>query len=240
MYQLPDGSVGVVATMSHEPNQSASDRGTGYNFYNGEEWQEMPETRIESMRTGWPTIAPYGDKGEILVSHTPMRCWTREIAGQGEWEYRGELPTHPADYPYDEDATWPRMATSGDNHNIIHVIGDIQYAGTETHNHLVYLRSEDAQNWEISYGPLAQVGYEAENFSADDYAIAANGHTVAILYSGCMSNIVWMCKSTDDGLTWNVRRVWEDPYEGISLDDPNLAYTDTLFRPMSGYRYRQQ
>jgi hypothetical protein len=234
MYQLPDGSVGVVATMSHQPNQSASDRGTGYNFYNGSEWQDMPEERVESMRTGWPTIAPYGDKGEILISHTPMRCWTREIAGEGEWVYKGELPTHPADYPYDEDATWPRMATSGDNNNIIHVIGDIQYSGTETHNHLVYLRSEDAENWEISYGPLAQVGFESENFSADDYAIAANGHTVAILYSGCLTNSVWLCKSTDDGLTWTTRRVWEDPYEGLSLDDPDLAYTDTLFRPMAG------
>jgi hypothetical protein len=126
------------------------------------------------------------------------------------------------------------MATSGDNNNIIHVIGDIQYSGTESHNHLVYLRSEDAENWEISYGPLTQVGFEAENFSADDYAIAANGHTVAILYSGCMSNSVWLCKSTDDGLTWDVRRVWEDPYEGIDLEDPDLAYSDTLFRPMAG------
>ena len=234
MYQLPDGSVAVAATMSHQPNQVASDRGTGYNFYNGSEWQDMPEERVESMRTGWPTIAPYGEQGEILISHAPMRCWTREVAGEGEWEYRGELPGHPEGYPYDEDATWPRVATSGANHNIIHVVADIQYSGDETYNHLVYLRSEDAENWEISYGPLTQVGYEANNFSADDYAIAANGHNVAILYSGCLTNSTWLCKSTDDGLNWTVRRVWEDPYEGIDLSDPDLAYTDTLFRPMSG------
>ena len=235
MYQLPDGSAGIVATMSHQPNQTASDRGTGYSFYDGTEWYTNEE-RIEPMRTGWPTIAQWGDRGEILISHTPMRCWTREVAGEGEWEYRGELPTHPADYPYDEDATWPRVVTSGENHNIIHVVGDIQYQDNsgEIYNHQVYLRSEDAENWEISYGPLAQVGYESGAFSGDDYALAANGHTVAILYSGSMTNSVWMCKSTDDGLTWNVRRVWEDPYEGISLDDPNLVYTDTLFRPMNG------
>ena len=236
MYELDNGSVGIAATMSHQPNQTASDRGTGYNFFNGEEWQDMPEERVESMRTGWPTIAPWGDKGEILVSHTPMRCWTREVAGEGEWVYRGELPTHPADYPYNEDATWPRMATSGDNHNIAHVIADIQYQASSDviYNHLVYLRSEDGENWDINYGPLAQVGFESGSFSADDYAIAANGHTVAILYSGCLTNSVWLCKSTDDGLTWNVRRVWEDPYEGMDLSDPNLAYTDTLFRPMNG------
>jgi hypothetical protein len=238
MYQLPNGSVGIVATLSHQDNQMASDRGTGYNFFNGEsgEWGEMPESRIESMSTSGPTIAQWGERGEILISHSPMRCWTREIAGEGEWEYRGVLPIHPDDYPYTDDAAWPRVATSGVNHNIIHVIGNIQHqvSSDEVYNHQVYLRSEDAVNWEISYGPLADVGYESGSFSSDDYAIAANGHTVAILYTGSLTNSVWMFKSTDDGLTWNARRVWEDPYEGIDLSDPNLAYTDTLFRPMNG------
>ena len=238
MYAMENGSAAVVATFSHEPNQSASDRGTGYNFFNGEteEWMDMPEERLESMRTGWPTIAPYGDRGEILISHAPMRCWTREVAGEGEWVYRGELPISPEGFPYADDASWPRVATSGDNHNIIHVIGDIQHSGTDaTEHYQVYLRSEDAENWTITYSPLEQVGFESTGgFSAEDYAIAANGHNVAILYTGSMTNSVWMFKSTDDGLTWNARRVWEDPYEGISLEDPNLVYTDTLYRPMSG------
>ena len=238
MYAMENGSAAIVATFSHEPNQSASDRGTGYNFYNGEtgQWLDMPEERVESMRTGWPTIAPYGDRGEILISHAPMRCWTREVAGEGEWVYRGELPISPEGFPYADDASWPRVATSGDNHNIIHVIGDIQHSGTDaTEHYQVYLRSEDAENWTITYSPLEQVGFESTGgFSAEDYAIAANGHNVAILYTGSMTNSVWMFKSTDDGLTWNARRVWEDPYEGISLEDPNLVYTDTLYRPMSG------
>ena len=238
MYAMENGSAAIVATLSHEPNQSASDRGTGYNFYNGEtgEWLDMPEERVESMRTGWPTIAPYGDRGEILISHAPMRCWTREVAGEGEWVYRGELPISPEGFPYADDASWPRVATSGDNHNIIHVIGDIQHSGTDaTEHYQVYLRSEDAENWTITYSPLEQVGFESTGgFSAEDYAIAANGHNVAILYTGSMTNSVWMFKSTDDGLTWNARRVWEDPYEGISLEDPNLVYSDTLYRPMSG------
>ena len=232
MYALPDNQAAVVATFSHEPNQTASDRGTGYNFYKDGAWGDMPESRIESMRTGWPTIAPYGDKGEILISHAPMRCWTREVAGEGEWVYRGELPIHPENYPYTDDASWPRVATSGANHNIIHVIADIQHdAGDVIYHHQVYLRSEDAENWEISYGPIEEVGYVSEGgFSAEDYAIAANGHNVAILYVGSLSNSAWMFKSTDDGVNWTARRVWEDPYEG--QDD--VVYTDTLFRPMNG------
>jgi hypothetical protein len=64
--------------------------------------------------------------------------------------------------------------------------------------------------------------------------LAANGHTVALLYSGCVTNSTWMFKSTDDGLTWETYKVWEDPYEGADLDDPDFFYEDTLFRPMNG------
>ena len=42
MYQLPTGEVAVTATMSHENNQTASDRGTGYNFYDGSDWGDQP------------------------------------------------------------------------------------------------------------------------------------------------------------------------------------------------------
>ena len=235
MYELPSGSAAVVATFSHEANQQATDRGTGYNFYDGTEWQEMPEARVEPYRMGWPTIAHWGDKGEILISHAPMHCWTREVAGEGEWVDRGELPGSPAGYPYTDDASWPRVVTSGDNHNIIHVVADIQHSisSDEVVHHQVYLRSEDAENWTITYGPLAELGLEAE-YSAEDYALAANGHTVAILYTGSLTQSVWMFKSLDDGLTWSTTKVWEDPYEGSDWDDPNVWYEDTLFRPMNG------
>ena len=234
MYQLPNGSVAVTATFSHEPNQSASDRGTGYNFYDAEEavWQDMPDARVESMRTGWPTIAQWKENGEILISHAPMRCWTRETAGQGEWVYRGELPISPEGFPYDDDASWPRVATSGDNHNIIHVIGDIQHSEGDVVTHYqVYLRSEDAENWTISYSPLAQDGEEM-NYSADAYNITANGHNVAMVYGDDLQADIIMYKSTDDGLTWTRYVVWDNPYSGYDwATDPQSIMTDTVFGP---------
>ncbi len=234
MYQLPDGSVAVTATMSHEPNQTASDRGTGYNFYKNGEWGPQPEQRVESMRTGWPSIAQWGATGEILVSHAPMRCWTREVAGEGEWVYRGELPIHPEGYPYEDDASWPRIATSGDNHNIIHVIGDIQHSlsSDQVVHHQVYLRSEDAENWTISYSPLAQDNEETGHYTADNYNITANGHNVAIIYGDDLQGHVVMYKSTDDGATWTRHVIWENPYYGFDwATDPNSIFTDTLFGP---------
>ena len=245
MYQMPNGDVAVTATMSHQANTTASDRGTGYNFYSNGSWNDMPDARIEPYKTGWPSIARWGETGEILLCHgggngtySGMQCFVREVAGEGEWIEKGTLPPYPAGYPYESEyPTWPRVVTCGNNNNVIIAVAALQHqvSSDETHVHTVMWRSTDAENWEVSYGPLADLGlgYEVDYFSADDYALAANGHTVALIYSGCMTNSVWMFKSTDDGATWTSTRVWEDPYEGISLEDPDLAYTDTLFRPMN-------
>ena len=239
MYQLPNGNVAVTATMSHEANQTASDRGTGYNFYNGE-WNDMPETRVEPFKTGWPSIAPWGETGEILLCHgnNHMQVFVREVAGEGEWNNISQLPDYPEGYPYSEYPTWPRVVTCGANNNVIIAVAALQHkiSDDETDVRTVIFRSEDAINWTVNYSPLADLGlgYEVGNFSADDYALAANGNTVALLFSGCLTNSVWMFKSEDCGLTWNPTRVWEHPLEGVDLDEPGLDYGDTLFMPMNG------
>lgn len=235
MYQLPTGEVGVVCTMSHLDNQTATDRGTGYNFYDGSEWMEMPETRVEPFKTGWPTICQYGEGGEVMISHAPVHCWIRETAGEGEWQDMGLLPDHPEGYPYDEDLAWPRIATSGDNHEIIHVIADIQHSisSDEVVHHQVYYRSEDGgQTWMTAYSPLAQDGEETGHYTADSYSIAANGHTVAMIYSDDLQSHVVMYKSINDGQTWQRTVIWENPYYGCDwATDSCSIYTDTMFGP---------
>ena len=239
MVQWGNGNVAAVATMSHEYNLTASDRGTGYNFYNGSDWDEEPEARFEPWKTGWPSIAQWGENGEILLCHGNggMQCFTRENAGEGEWEYKGALPAYPEGYPYTEYATWPRVVTCGDNHNIIVAVATLQHSisSDETDIRTCFWRSEDAENWTCSYGPIADLGlgYEIGNFSADDYCMAAKGHKVALVYSGCLTNSVWLFTSEDDGLTWTSTKVWEHPFEGVELDEPGLDYGDTLFAPMN-------
>ena len=243
MYQLANGSVGVVATMSHEANQTASDRGTGYNFFDGSDWGEMPEERVEPFKTGWPSIAQFGENGEILLAHGNghMQCFIRETAGEGEWTYVGALPDYPEGYAYtSEYPTWPRIVTCGENHNIAVAAAVLQHSisSDETDLQTVVWRSEnpaDLSSWTITYGPLHETGWDHNQFSADDYCMAANGHTVALLYSGCLTNSVWMFKSTDDGATWTSTRVWENPYEGREFDEePAWGMEDTLFMPMNG------
>ena len=233
MYQLPGGQVGVVATFSLQDNQTASDRGTGYNFYDGSDWGDQPEARIEPFRTGWPTICQYGETGEVMISHSPVHCFIREVAGEGEWQDMGLLPDHPEGYPYDEDLAWPRVATTGDHHDIIHVIADLQHSGDVIEHHQVYYRSEDGgQTWITAYSPLAQDGEETGHYTADSYNIAANGHTVAMIYGDDLQGHVVMYKSNDDGQNWERTVIWENPYYGYDWEtDPQSIYTDTVFGP---------
>lgn len=240
MYQAADGSVAVVATMSHESNQQAADRGTGYNFcQNGDfnNWGDMPDARVEDVRTGWPTIASVGANGEIFVAHTDgLSCWIRANKGEGEWEGPIAIPNpEGTQYPY--KLSWARIATSGADNNIVHVISGAQHqVEPQLYSRcMFYSRSTDGgHTWTTDYSPLRSDSLETDVYSADKYAIATNGNNVAILYTGALQAHVLVYKSTDNGETWEKRIVWENPYNGISWDDPQSVYTDTLYGPANG------
>ena len=65
-----------------------SDRGTGYNFNNGDGWEDQPYERIESLKVGWPSIVHTGSGHEVSITHpgidTPLWMAKREI-GSGSW-----------------------------------------------------------------------------------------------------------------------------------------------------------
>ena len=84
---------------------SYPERGTGYNYYDGTRFGDMPTERVESIRSGWPSIAACGN-GEILVSHASgINVYYRQTKGQGEWTMVTNFP----------DVTWPRVICSGPN-----------------------------------------------------------------------------------------------------------------------------
>ena len=69
IYAFDDGTIATTWTRGMTPT-SYPNRGTGYNYFDGTSWGEMPTERIEEQRTGWPSIASYGENGEIVCSHT--------------------------------------------------------------------------------------------------------------------------------------------------------------------------
>lgn len=232
-----DGTAGATWTMGmNDPGYT--DRGTGYNYFDGTSWGAIPTTRVESVRTGWPSYAPYGTNGEIIVSHnfTPvtggLALSIRQNKGTGAWT---ELAFQgPSSHP---DVAWPRMVTGGTDYGTIHMIyvtkstvnGGSPYNGME--GAILYSRSSDGG---VTWSPKDQQltgmsSTEYYGFPADGYTWAPpKGDTIAFVVSDSWSDL-FMMKSTDNGTTWTKTVIWEHPYPLFNGSSPIM--TDTFYCP---------
>jgi hypothetical protein len=210
-----------------------ADRGTGYNYFDGSAWGPIPEARIESIRAGWPSYAPYGVNGELVVSHDfangDLIIETREQKGSGDWA-EGFL-IGPGDVPI----SWPRATTSGVNHSVIQILaltwpvanGGPIYQGLD--GAILYSRSTDGG---ATLDPMHIIleGLSSDNyfgFSADIYEWAVTDNdNIAFLVGDSWRDLVLM-KSTNGGDSWNKTVIWENPYPFF---DPATPYeTDTFY-----------
>ena len=146
--RFEDGTIGTVWTMGLSAT-SFPDRGTGYNYYNGTSWGTMPAGRIESLRTGWPSIAPLGENGEIIVSHDftnfVLYLLTRENKGTGDWTETAF--TYSSGPPR---LAWPRLMTGGEDNLVVHMLANTYEAYQGMTTGTVYSRSTDGGlTWDI-------------------------------------------------------------------------------------------
>jgi len=221
----PDGTMGAVWTYGIQAS-AFPDRGTAYNYYNGSNWGSQPTSRIESIRCGWPSYDTWGTAGEINVSHngtTGLQISKRATRGTGSWtESLFQGPTGITD-----DPTWPRLVTSGPNNEWIHLVYNsyAEYMGQTTAT--LYSRSNDGgTTWNPESIILSGMGSTYYNeIGADDYTMAVNGNTVAILLADAWHDLFVM-KSTDNGANWTKTVIWEHPYPFF---DWNTTMTDTFF-----------
>ena len=228
MHRFEDGSVGLVATWSQLAN--LSDRGAGYDYYDGnaflydEENNPMP-ARVEVEKAGWPCYTQYGPEGEIVISHVKfgtgnchLAYYTREKKGEGAWEGPFDLP-NPENLGTNVNLmSWPKIATSGENHNIIHVLGADQDDDNLADSYLFYSRSTDGENWITTFVPTLE-DWEHTIYGSDYYALAANGNYVAILLTGEVMGHTYVIKSSDNGETWQQIKVWDNPYAGMDWEN---------------------
>ncbi|MCB0805506.1 MAG: exo-alpha-sialidase, partial [Bacteroidales bacterium] len=227
-----DGTVGATWTMGFA-DPGFADRGTGYNYYDGNNWGVMPTERIESIRTGWPSYAPYGENGELVISHDfaagSLYFLARESKGTGTWS-ETELAG-----PGGSEISWTRSTTSGINNSIIQSLyitwpvanGGTVYEGLD--GALLYSRSSDGgATWDIEHQIIDGLGSDDYvGFSADEYDWAASqGDNIAFLVGSSWIDFVLM-KSTDGGDTWEKTVIWENPYPFF---DPAAPFaTDTFY-----------
>jgi len=218
IYRYPDGTIATVATMAHLDD--FTDRGTGYNYFNGTAWSAPPSARIETVRTGWPSYAPLGANGEIVVTHKsatgPLVICKRDTKGTGAWT-ESELPPPPD--AVGTGMIWPKMVTNGASRTNVHIIcltGPVAnqgaiYQGLD--GAILYNRSLDGgttwDGWELLEGMTST---EYLGFSADAYAWAEPQGNILAFTVGDSWNDQFIMKSLDNGTTWTKTLVWHNEF----------------------------
>lgn len=212
-----NGTRSAVWTMSTAAGWT--DRGTGYNHYDGLSWRAAPTTRPESVRTGWPNIAATADGRESILGHTgaSVHLLDRPELGSGSWRERDIAG--PAE-------TWPRLVAGGEDGNTLHALSLVPPAAdNDVGAPLSYHRSTDGGDTWTTVDLGAQLG---PHF-ADEYAIDARGRHVAIVAGGRTKDVV-LLTSEDDGETWERTVVhafaianYDPSVDDTDLDDDNVG-----------------
>ena len=224
IFDPSDGTIGVVWTRGIEAT-AFPDRGTGYNFFDGNAWNTEPTARIEDERTGWPNYARWGEEGEIVISHlaSGLKISKRPQRNTGAWTYSTLMG--PDEAP---DLTWPRMITNGENNQNVHLIVNTYDPYQGQAQALLYYRSTDGgDTWDIADELIDGLGadYYTE-INADTYGWAEpRGDTIAFIVAYAWNDMFAM-RSYDNGDTWEKVMIWEHPYPFF---DWETTITDTLF-----------
>jgi hypothetical protein len=209
----PDNTVSAVWTMAMA-DPGYSDRGAGYNYYNGSAWGPAPSARVETIRCGWPSVHPWGAAGEMIISHNStvnLVMNTRPAKGTGSWTQTLITPA-PAGVT---GLIWPRVVTNGTNNKNIHILvvttpvanGGVAYQGLD--GALIYYRSQDGgTTWDkqgIVLPGMTSTDYLG--FSGDSYTWAEpHGDTLAFVYGDDWSD-TFLMMSTDNGETWTKKLI---------------------------------
>jgi len=223
-----DGTMSAVWTMSHELNTSFSDRGTGYNFFDGTSWGVNPTSRLESSRGGWPSIIAMGSGKEASVTHNTdnshINMTHRGTTGAGNWTEQNISSIDSNGVP--KYLIWNRSAVGGLNKETIHMVAltaPIFHGGTKFNGldgALVYYRSQDeGVTWDIQDMQLP--GMDTSMFDAmmsDSYTVTAQGETVVVAYFNDWGDS-FIVKSTDNGTTWIKTTFLDFPVDKYTFDD---------------------
>ncbi len=223
-----DGTMSAGWIMSFD--ESMTDRGTGFNYYDGSAWGAPPTARIESEKTGWPAILDLGH--DVVIAHGPLdgSVLKAENSAFGADDWSESYIPPATGY----ENVWPRSVVGGADGNTIHMIGNYY-----TEYKLGYYRSTDGgQTWDIQGVQIDGLGDDKYfDIGGDDYAIAAKGETVAIAVFSTKGDVA-VVKSTDNGDSWTRYTVVDFPDELEPFDPANDVFDmdedgnpDTVSKP---------
>ena len=218
-----DGTISAAWTFSPDAIQTPTtfpNRGVGYNYYDGNNWNPTPNTSIVASRTGFTNVAVTSSGAEITLQHTGtgLSEYHRPVKGTGSWTTSTPFGTGNND-------SWPKMIAAG---NYVYAIwqgtGSIGTPVAGQDGPIFFSRStDDGNTWSTPMiNPLID-STQYYGFDADAYSIDADTlGNVVIAYGGNLVD-VGVLKSTDFGQTWTKTIVQSFP---IPLYDANTMITD--------------
>jgi len=218
-----DGTISLSWILS---TQTASltwpDRGTGYNYYDGSNWLTAPTSRIETVRTGWPSLMVLGNNSEVVITHNTasenLYLSRRPVKGTGTWTHNSTIINSAAPL----GNFWPRAINGGSDNNTIHLISISNPVDAANGNAPVFFRGQQGAitysrstdggtTWPVLHTiPAEHDSSQYYGFDGDSYAIDASGNTVAYVIGG-FTNDLFLMKSTDNGDTWTKTVIMQFP-----------------------------
>jgi len=236
IHVLPGNKISITWTASTDgPATNNMTRGSGYNHYDGSAWGPVTGLKIETARTGFPSLALSPDNKEIIFSHridTNGRSGGlvfNENQGIGNTTWTSNIVFAPAN-PNTPSQLWPHVAISGD---YMIVLANYTDSSAQQNSYvwkngvkspMVYSRYKFSNStW--TEQDLTLPGYDStivNETGGDIYSIDANGNNVAIVAGGQYNSLV-LWKSTDNGANWTPTIIDTFPQFPYRVDK------DTLF-----------
>lgn len=210
----PDGKVSFAFTQATD--ETFGDRGTGIGTYDYETDEWIPSAgRIENIKTGFGSIAQYGNNGIVIASHTPNDCRIFIAPNKDDLKLGSVSTTSVLDPTY--DPSWPNVMTSGPNRDIIHVI-----ATGYSDNTMYYFRSTNGgQSWDkenviLPYMTSDYCSYWNSNCCY--WMETTDDNCLALVVNNAWSDGM-VLYSYDDGETWERKVFYKHPDPFGSFDD---------------------
>lgn len=219
----PDGKVSFAYTSAS--NLNYSDRGTAIDTYDPAtgEWT-LSGGRVENVKTGFGSIAQYGENGIVVAAHTPTtQCGIFLIEDKDNIVPNSVPMASALDPTY--DVCWPSVMTSGANRSIIHVVATTAYGNIDiapgVTDPILYFRSQD--------GGLT---WDKENvilpFMGPEYAVHWG------------SNVCYWMETTEDNcLALVVNNGWSDGMVIYSYDDGETWERKVFYKHPDPFNYHE-
>lgn len=207
----PDGKVSFAFTYAADGN--FSDRGTCIGTYNSatDKWIQGGG-RIENEKTGFGSIARFGENGLVVAAHTSDNIGVYIIENKDEIPHNIAAVSH---LDSQHDVSHAAVMTSGANRDIIHVVAAL-FRGSlaNVKEPIFYFRSQDGgQTWDkkdITL-PFLDAGYGL-NWGSNTYywmETTENNRLALVINNSWSDGMV--IYSDDNGETWERKVFYQHP-----------------------------